>query len=229
MIQFLHVTHTYEGGFRGVEDITLRIDQGEFVFLTGVSGAGKTTVLKHIYMEEFPDIPRGGRVLLTFNNGTVFDSTHISRSGIQELRRCVGTVFQDFRLLNDRDVWENVAFPLRVAGFGGHQLRRRVDEILERVGMAAKRRNHPHELSGGEQQRVSIARAVAPEPYIVLADEPTGNLDPDNARGVLDLFRALHDHGTTVVMATHDQTILSRWPMRRITLDRGQLVHREFN
>jgi len=228
VIQFLHVTHTYEGGFRGIEDITFRVDQGEFVFLTGQSGAGKSTVLKHVYMEEFPDEQRGGRVLLSFSNGRVFDSTKVGRNQIQDLRRHVGTVFQDFRLLNDRDVWENVAFPLRVSGFGGRHLKTRVDDILERVGMAHKRRNHPRELSGGEQQRVSIARAVAPEPYVVLADEPTGNLDPENAAGVLDLFRSLHDSGTTVIMATHDQELLRRWPMRRITLEHGHLLHREF-
>ncbi|MEN9353830.1 MAG: hypothetical protein RL318_1155 [Fibrobacterota bacterium] len=222
------MTHTYEGGFRGVEDVTFRIDQGEFVFLTGQSGAGKSTVLKHVYMEEFPDPVRGGRVLVTFTNGRVFDSTKANRAAIQDLRRHVGTVFQDFRLLNDRDVWENVAFPLRVAGFGGRHLKSRVDDVLEQVGMAHKRRNHPRELSGGEQQRVSIARAVAPEPYIVLADEPTGNLDPENASGVLELFRSLHDRGTTIVMATHDQELLRRFPMRRITLEHGHLLHREF-
>jgi cell division transport system ATP-binding protein len=228
VIQFLHVTHTYDGGFRGVQDVTFRIDQGEFVFLTGQSGAGKTTVLKHVYMEEFPDPQRGGRVLVTFTNGRVFDSTRATRSAVQDLRRHVGTVFQDFRLLNDRDVWENVAFPLRVAGFGGRHLKERVDTVLEQVGVAHKRRNHPRELSGGEQQRVSIARAVAPEPYIVLADEPTGNLDPENAAGVLELFRSLHSRGTTVVMATHDQELMRRWPMRRIVLENGRLLHREF-
>lgn len=228
VIQFLHVTHTYDGTWKGIEDVTFRIDSGEFVFLTGASGAGKTTLLKHIYMEELPDPGRGGRVVVSLPREEAFDSGVIHRSRIQLLRRDIGVVFQDFRLLTDRDVWDNVAFALRVRGHSGAFLRRRVEEVLERTGLTRRRHAHPHELSGGEQQRVSIARAVAGEPYIVLADEPTGNLDRENAEGVLDIFRQLHAAGTTIVMATHDLQLLDRLPHRRLELENGRLKSRWF-
>ncbi|MBK8801818.1 MAG: ATP-binding cassette domain-containing protein [Fibrobacteres bacterium] len=228
MIQFLHVTHTYEGTWKGIDDITFRIEPGEFVFLTGTSGAGKTTLLKHIYMEELPDTGRGGRVLIGLPGEDVFDSNRIRRSRIQRLRRDIGVVFQDFRLLTDRDVWDNVAFALRVRGHSGKLLKRRIEDVLERTRLTSRRHAHPHELSGGEQQRVSIARAIAGEPYIVLADEPTGNLDRENAEGVLDIFRQLHASGTTIVMATHDLQLLERLPHRQLQLENGRLKTRWF-
>lgn len=228
MIQFLHVTHTYGGAWKGIEDVTFRIEPGEFVFLTGPSGAGKSTLLKHVYMEERPDEGRGGRVVVSFPGDRIFDSHRITSSRVQELRREVGVVFQDFRLLVDRDVRDNVAFALRVRGLGGRALRRRVEEVLERTGLAHRAHAHPHELSGGEQQRVSIARAVAGEPYIVLADEPTGNLDRQNAESVLDIFRQLHAAGTTILMATHDLDLLQRMPHRRLEMERGRLKTRWF-
>lgn len=228
MIQFLHVTHTYEGTWKGIDDITFRIEPGEFVFLTGTSGAGKTTLLKHIYMEELPDTGKGGRVLIGLPGEEVFDSNRIRRSRIQRLRRDIGVVFQDFRLLTDRDVWDNVAFALRVRGHSGKLLKRRIEDVLERTRLTSRRHAHPHELSGGEQQRVSIARAIAGEPYIVLADEPTGNLDRENAEGVLDIFRQLHAAGTTIVMATHDLQLLDRLPHRQLQLENGRLKTRWF-
>ncbi|MBK9578747.1 MAG: ATP-binding cassette domain-containing protein [Fibrobacterota bacterium] len=228
MIQFLHVTHTYEGTWKGIDDITFRIEPGEFVFLTGTSGAGKTTLLKHIYMEELPDTGKGGRVLIGLPGEEVFDSNRIRRSRIQRLRRDIGVVFQDFRLLTDRDVWDNVAFALRVRGHSGKLLKRRIEDVLERTRLTSRRHAHPHELSGGEQQRVSIARAIAGEPYIVLADEPTGNLDRENAEGVLDIFRQLHAAGTTIVMATHDLQLLERLPHRQLQLENGRLKTRWF-
>ncbi len=228
MIQFLHVSHTYDGTWKGIEDITFRIEAGEFVFLTGPSGAGKTTLMKHIYMEELPDSGRGGRVVVSVPNVEVYDSSRVNLSRIQSLRREIGVVFQDFRLLTDRDVWENVAFALRVRGQGGRFLRRRVEDVLERAHLTHRRHAHPNELSGGEQQRVSIARAIAGEPRIVLADEPTGNLDRENAEGVLEIFRQLHAAGTTIVMATHDLQLLERLPHRRIQLEAGRLKNRWF-
>lgn len=228
VIQFLHVTHTYEGTWKGIDDITFRIEPGEFVFLTGTSGAGKTTLLKHIYMEELPDTGKGGRVLIGLPGEEVFDSNRIRRSRIQRLRRDIGVVFQDFRLLTDRDVWDNVAFALRVRGHSGKLLKRRIEDVLERTRLTSRRHAHPHELSGGEQQRVSIARAIAGEPYIVLADEPTGNLDRENAEGVLDIFRQLHAAGTTIVMATHDLQLLERLPHRQLQLENGRLKTRWF-
>lgn len=228
MIQFLHVSHTYDGTWKGIEDITFRIEAGEFVFLTGPSGAGKTTLMKHIYMEELPDSGRGGRVVVSVPGVEVYDSSRVNLSRIQSLRREIGVVFQDFRLLTDRDVWENVAFALRVRGQGGRFLRRRVEDVLERAHLTHRRHAHPNELSGGEQQRVSIARAIAGEPRIVLADEPTGNLDRENAQGVLEIFRQLHAAGTTIVMATHDLQLLERLPHRRIQLEAGRLKNRWF-
>jgi len=228
VIQFLHVSHTYDGTWKGIEDITFRIEAGEFVFLTGASGAGKTTLMKHIYMEELPDSGRGGRVVVSVPNVEVYVSSRVNLSRIQSLRREIGVVFQDFRLLTDRDVWENVAFALRVRGQGGRFLRRRVEDVLERAHLTHRRHAHPNELSGGEQQRVSIARAIAGEPRIVLADEPTGNLDRENAEGVLEIFRQLHAAGTTIVMATHDLQLLERLPHRRIQLEAGRLKNRWF-
>jgi len=228
VIQFLHVSHTYDGTWKGIEDITFRIESGEFVFLTGASGAGKSTLLKHIYMEELPDSGRGGRVVVSLPGASAFDSSQANRSRIQRLRREIGVVFQDFRLLTDRDVWENVAFALRVRGHGGRFLRHRVEDVLERTRLTHRRHAHPNELSGGEQQRVSIARAIAGEPRIVLADEPTGNLDRENAEGVLEIFRQLHAAGTTIVMATHDLQLLDRLPHRRIQLEDGRLKTRWF-
>lgn len=228
VIQFLHVSHTYDGTWKGIEDVTFRIEPGEFVFLTGASGAGKSTLLKHIYMEELPDRDKGGRVVVSLPREEAFDSGRIDRSRIQRLRRDIGVVFQDFRLLVDRDVWDNVAFALRVRGHSGQFLRRRVEEVLERTRLTHRRHAHPHELSGGEQQRVSVARAIAGEPYIVLADEPTGNLDRENAEGVLDIFRQLHAAGTTIVMATHDLQLLDRLPHRQLQLEGGRLKTRWF-
>ncbi|HQF55412.1 MAG TPA: ATP-binding cassette domain-containing protein [Fibrobacteria bacterium] len=222
------MSHTYDGTWKGIEDITFRIEAGEFVFLTGASGAGKTTLMKHIYMEELPDSGRGGRVVVSVPGVEVYDSSRVNLSRIQSLRREIGVVFQDFRLLTDRDVWENVAFALRVRGQGGRYLRRRVEDVLERAHLTHRRHAHPNELSGGEQQRVSIARAIAGEPRIVLADEPTGNLDRENAEGVLEIFRQLHAAGTTIVMATHDLQLLERLPHRRIQLEAGRLKNRWF-
>jgi len=167
-------------------------------------------------------------VVVSVPNVEVYDSSRVNLSRIQSLRREIGVVFQDFRLLTDRDVWENVAFALRVRGQGGRFLRRRVEDVLERAHLTHRRHAHPNELSGGEQQRVSIARAIAGEPRIVLADEPTGNLDRENAEGVLEIFRQLHAAGTTIVMATHDLQLLERLPHRRIQLEAGRLKNRWF-
>jgi len=206
VIQFLHVSHTYDGTWKGIEDVTFRIEPGEFVFLTGASGAGKSTLLKHIYMEELPDRDKGGRVVVSLPREEAFDSGRIQRSRIQRLRRDIGVVFQDFRLLVDRDVWDNVAFALRVRGHSGQFLRRRVEEVLERTRLTHRRHAHPHELSGGEQQRVAVARAIAGEPYIVLADEPTGNLDPESAGQVLSLLRdQIKANNAAGILVTHSQ------------------------
>jgi cell division transport system ATP-binding protein len=218
MISFIHVSKKYE------KDWTA-LDRGEFVFLTGPSGAGKTTVLKLIYMDERPDI---GEVLISFNKDLAYRSAETSMSKIQLLRRRLGIVFQDFKLLPDRNVFENVAFALRVAGYSSKRIKQRTYEVLTMTGISHKAKNLPHQLSGGEQQRVSIARAMANEPYIILADEPTGNLDPQTSAEIVKIFQNINASGTAVLMATHDFSLINSLPYRRLMLNRGALVNRDY-
>ena len=225
MISFIHVSKSYEKDWKALVDVHFRLDRGEFVFLTGPSGAGKTTVLKLIYMDEKPDV---GEVLISFNKDLAYRSTETSMSKIQLLRRRLGIVFQDFKLLPDRNVFENVAFALRVAGYSNQRIKQRVYEVLTLTCISHKARNLPHQLSGGEQQRVSIARAMANEPYIVLADEPTGNLDPQTSKEIVKIFQNINASGTAVLMATHDYGLINSLPYRRLMLNRGALVNRDF-
>jgi len=226
MIHFFHVTKTYEDNWKALDDVTFKINKGEFVFLTGHSGAGKTTLLKLIYMDERPDFERGGQVLINFGND-VFDSKNTPDGMVQALRRRIGIVFQDFKLLNDRNVFENVALALRIAGYRGKEIKARVFDALAMVGISQKRFSMPYTLSGGEQQRVAIARAMVHDPYILLADEPTGNLDPENATEVFQIFKEINARGTAVLMATHNPGFYMDSPFRRLTLKRGQLLNRE--
>jgi cell division transport system ATP-binding protein len=225
MISFIHVSKSYEKDWKALSDVHFRLDRGEFVFLTGPSGAGKTTVLKLIYMDERPDV---GEVLISFNKDLAYRSAETSMSKIQLLRRRLGIVFQDFKLLPDRTVFENVAFALRVAGYSNQRLKQRVYEVLTLTGISHKARNLPHQLSGGEQQRVSIARAMANEPYVILADEPTGNLDPQTSREIVKIFQNINASGTAVLMATHDYGLINSLPYRRLMLNRGALMNRDF-
>ncbi|HKP97939.1 MAG TPA: cell division ATP-binding protein FtsE [Fibrobacteria bacterium] len=225
MISFIHVSKKYEKDWKALQDVHFRLDRGEFVFLTGPSGAGKTTILKLIYMDERPDI---GEVLISFNKDLAYRSAETSLAKIQLLRRRLGIVFQDFKLLPDRNVFENVAFALRVAGYSSKRLKHRVYEVLTLTGISHKAKNLPHQLSGGEQQRVSIARAMANEPYIVLADEPTGNLDPQTSQEIVKIFQNINASGTAVLMATHDYGLINSLPYRRLLLNRGALVNRDF-
>jgi cell division transport system ATP-binding protein len=226
MIHFLHVTKTYEENWKALSDVTFKINKGEFVFLTGHSGAGKTTLLKLIYMDERPDPERGGQVLVNFGN-EVFDSKDTPENRVQALRRRIGIVFQDFKLLNDRNVFENVALALRIVGLSSREIKPKVFEALAMVGISQKRFSMPYMLSGGEQQRVAIARAMVHDPYILLADEPTGNLDPENATEVFNIFKEINARGTAILMATHNPGFYLDSPFRRMTLRRGQLVNRE--
>jgi cell division transport system ATP-binding protein len=221
----MHVSKKYEKDWKALQDVHFRLDRGEFVFLTGPSGAGKTTILKLIYMDERPDI---GEVLISFNKDLAYRSTETSLSKIQLLRRRLGIVFQDFKLLPDRSVYENVAFALRVAGYSRQRIKPRVYEVLTLTGISHKAKNLPHQLSGGEQQRVSIARAMANEPYIILADEPTGNLDPQTSHEIVKIFQNINASGTAVLMATHDYGLINSLPYRRLQLNRGALVNRDF-
>ena len=216
MIEFLHVSKSYQSGYQALCDVTLFIDKGEFVFLTGRSGAGKTTFLKHIYMDERPST---GQVFVCG-----YDAKYIRHSEVPFLRRHLGIVFQDFKLLTDRNVFENVAFAARAAGMSERQVKRRTFEVLAATGIAHKCVQNPGTLSGGEQQRVCIARAIVNDPLVLLADEPTGNLDPVVADDIFKLLREVNSAGTTVVMSTHELRFIEHSHYRRINLERGALT-----
>ena len=220
MIHLSNVTLSYElsGGRRRtvIEDLSLSVAQGEMVYLVGGTGSGKTTLLRLVYMDVLPDkgVARVGD----------YRTDAIRPGDIPYLRRSIGVVFQDFQLLPDRDVFENVAFSLYVTGRSGSLVKNRVMQVLTRVGLSHKRKRYPHELSGGEQQRVVIARALVNEPWILLADEPTGNLDPAVADDILRLIVSLHRQGMTVLMATHDYRLVRQFPARTLSLQGGRLT-----
>ena len=216
MISFLHVTKCFDNHYTALSDVTLHIEKGEFVFLTGASGAGKTTLLRHIYMEE---VPTRGQVLVSR-----YDSRYISRGDIPRLRREIGIVFQDFRLLSDRNVFENVAFAIRVTGVRERILKRKVFEVLALTGLSHKCFNYPAQLSGGEQQRVCLARAIVNAPWVLIADEPTGNLDTEVSMELFSLLQRINSWGTTVIMSTHDRMFIDSSHYREISLERGSLV-----
>jgi cell division transport system ATP-binding protein len=219
MIEMFHVYKAYPGDPPTLTDINLRIEKGEFVFLTGPSGAGKTTLLKLIFCAERAS---GGQILVGGRN-----VARIRQSGIPYLRRNIGVVFQDFKLLAHRTVEDNVAFTLDVLGVPRAAARDRVRKMLKQVGLEHKAGAYPLKLSGGEQQRVVIARALVNDPTILLADEPTGNLDPALTVEIMDLLMEVNVRGTTVVVATHDATLLSRYQKRTIRIERGQIVSDE--
>jgi cell division transport system ATP-binding protein len=215
MITFDRVSKRYPNGREALANVTFNIDTGEMVFLTGRSGAGKSTVLKHIALLERPT---RGTVLVNGKNTSTLRSRHIPAS-----RRGIGMVFQDHKLLGDRPVYDNVALPLVVAATPLKEIDKRVRAALDQVGLLGKERMLPYELSVGEQQRVGIARAIISKPPILIADEPTGNLDPDLALEVMRLFRRFQDVGVTVVVATHDLHIVREFGLREIVLDNGHV------
>jgi cell division transport system ATP-binding protein len=216
MIRLEHVTKVYKGDVVALREASADIQKGEFVFLVGPSGSGKSTFIRLLNKEEEPD------------QGTIWvagkDINKLTSWKVPFLRRNIGCVFQDFKLLPNKSVYENVAFALEVIGRPKHVIKSQVPAILELVGLANKMSNLPHELSGGEQQRVSIARAFVNRPLILLADEPTGNLDPATSVGIMRLLDRINRTGTTVVMATHDQSIVDTMRRRVIELDRGTIV-----
>ncbi|HXX31383.1 MAG TPA: cell division ATP-binding protein FtsE [Myxococcaceae bacterium] len=216
MIQMFHVTKAYPGDPPVLTDVNLTVDKGEFVFLTGPSGAGKTTLLKLVFCAEQPT---RGQILVGGRN-----VARIRDASIPYLRRNIGVVFQDFKLLPHRTVLDNVAFTLDVLGTPRAESRERVLRMLKLVGLQHKAESLPLKLSGGEQQRVVIARALVNDPTILLADEPTGNLDPALTVEILDLLCEVNVRGTTVVVATHDATLLERYQKRVIRLERGRVV-----
>ncbi len=216
MIQLFHVTKEYPGDGPALQDVTLAVEKAEFVFLTGPSGAGKSTLLKLIFCDE---PATSGQILLFGKN-----VAKIRQSAIPYVRRNIGVVFQDFKLLPRRTVAENVALPLEVRALPEKEIKRRVRMLLRSVGLEHRGDKFPPSLSGGEQQRVAVVRALAADPALLLADEPTGNLDPERTLEVMDLLYGANARGTTVVVATHDRTLLERYKRRAIVLDHGRLV-----
>jgi cell division transport system ATP-binding protein len=216
MIEFKGVTKVYNGNYFALEDINFSIKEGEFVSIVGQSGAGKTTLLKLLTHEE---LPTQGEVIIDGVN-----VVEIKEKDIPLLRRMVGTIFQDFKLLSNKTVYENVAFALEVAGATDEKITEDVQQVLNVVGLDDKVNNFPHELAGGEKQRVSIARALIHRPKILLADEPTGNLDLTNKYDVVKLLMKINGFGTTVILATHDDKSVNLVGKRVIALDRGKIV-----
>ena len=219
MIELINVTKEYDNGTLALENVNLQIENGEFVFLVGSSGAGKTTITKLLMREE--NVTSGE----IFLNGE--DITKITEKEIPYLRRKMGVVFQDFRLLNDRTVYENVEFAMRVVGASKREIRRRVPVVLNMVGLNYKVKMLPSELSGGEQQRVALARALVNNPSILIADEPTGNLNPKTAMEIMEIFENINQMGTTVIMATHAKDIVDIMHKRVIEVCDGHIVRDE--
>ena len=215
MIQFVNVTKTYKGSTVALRDISVEIEKGEFVFIVGASGSGKTTFIRLLLREE---LPNSGQILEAGRN-----IVELSKWRVPYLRRNIGCVFQDFRLLPNKNVFENVAFALEVIGRPRHVIANQVPQVLDLVGLSNKRENLPSELSGGEQQRVAVARAFVNRPLILLADEPTGNLDPQTSQGIMQLLDRINRTGTTVVVATHDEVLVDK--MRRRVLEFEQRRH----
>lgn len=219
MIKFIDVTKKYDNGVEALSNVSLTIDKGEFVFLIGPSGAGKSTILKLILKEEEPT---EGRVEVND-----LELTKLSRRNVPYLRRNVGVVFQDFRLLPNKTVYENVEFAMEIVGSSPKEIRRRVPNVLAMVNLSDKANSFPDQLSGGEKQRVSIARAIVNNPPVLIADEPTGNLDPDTAEEIMDVLVDINKRGTTVLMATHAKDIVDKMQKRVLEIDQGIIVRDE--
>lgn len=217
MIRLEHVSKSYAEGIPALDDVSIQIEEGEFVFVMGDSGSGKSTLIKLLLKELEP------------TEGTIYinkqDISTIRRRQIPVFRRQIGVVFQDFRLLKDRNVYDNVSFAMHVIGSSGRTIRKKVPQMLSMVGLAAKYRSYPRQLSGGEQQRVAIARALVNQPKILLADEPTGNLDNNNAWEIMNLLEEINARGTTVVVVTHNLEIVRVMKKRVIEIDKGIVIN----
>ena len=216
MLEMIDVSKIYPGGSVALQDINVRIEQGEFVFIVGPSGAGKSTFFKMLFREV---LPSSGKVIV---NG--HDLVKMTDKEIPYFRRQLGIVFQDYRLLPDRPVYDNVAFAMQVIETPYRKIKRRVNDVLDLVGLRKRAHAYPTELSGGEQQRIAIARAIVNDPILLIADEPTGNLDPETSWEIMDIFREVNKSGTTIVMATHDREIVDEMEKRVIAIEHGHIV-----
>ncbi len=216
MIHMTGISKVFSTGSVALSDITVDIEKGDFVFVVGPSGAGKSTFIKLIFREE---LPTSGELIVNGRN-----VGEILPAEVPYLRRSLGIVFQDYRLLPNKTVFENVAFAMRVVEAPRREIQKRVGNVLELVGLKNKARNFPSQLSGGEQQRVAIARAIVNKPLVVIADEPTGNLDPDTSWEIMKIFERINKTGTTIVMATHDKTVVDGMKKRVIAIEKGRIV-----
>lgn len=221
MLLMSDVSMVYPNGAQALQDVNIHIEPGEFVFVVGPSGAGKSTFIKLLFREV---LPTTGNI---FVNG--IDILNLQDKEIPYLRRQLGIIFQDYRLLPDRTVYENVAFAMQVIEAPYRKIKRRVMNVLELVGLRNRANAYPHELSGGEQQRIAIARAIVNDPLLVIADEPTGNLDPETSWDIMEIFKEINETGTTIVMATHDKEIVDGMGKRVIAIEKGNIVRDEKN
>ncbi len=217
MIEFKGVTKKYDHGVTALDNVSLKIEKGEFVFLVGPSGSGKSTFLKLVIKEEDPT-----EGVININSR---DLGKLKDKDVPYLRRKIGFVFQDFRLLYDKTVEENIVFALRVIEASEREIRTQLSSVIKQVGLEGKEKSYPNQLSGGEQQRVALARAMATRPPIIIADEPTGNLDAVTAKGIMDTLYEINKNGTTVVVVTHDQNIIRASNKRIITLEKGKVIN----
>ncbi len=216
LVQFYNVSKIYPNGVKALDDVSLKIDRGEFLFLMGPSGAGKSTLIKMLFREEKPT---RGQIFIASRS-----IVRMKRSEVPSLRRSMGIVFQDFKLLENKTVSENVAFAMEVVGANPRDIKNRVSEVISLVGLGGKEQAFPGELSGGEQQRVGIARAIANQPLVLIADEPTGNLDIDTSNEIMDLLYSINRKGTTIIMATHARELVKAAHKRVIMLEKGRIV-----
>ncbi|NLN87393.1 MAG: cell division ATP-binding protein FtsE [Syntrophomonadaceae bacterium] len=216
MVQFYNVTKVYTNGVKALNDVSLKIERGEFIFLMGPSGAGKSTFIKMLFREE---LPTQGQIFISSRS-----IVRMKRREVPHLRRSMGVVFQDFKLLENKTVVENIAFAMKVVGLGNREIAARTAEVINMVGLKGKEDSFPGQLSGGEQQRVGIARAIANRPLLLIADEPSGNLDMVTAEGIMELLYNINRKGTTVIMATHARELVRDAGKRIITLEAGQVV-----
>jgi cell division transport system ATP-binding protein len=216
MIEFQNVSKTYSNGTKALKNVNLKVEKGEFVFIVGSSGAGKSTFLKLIMCEEKPN---EGRIII--NN---LDITSLKKHDIPYLRRTMGIVFQDFRLIDNMTVFENVAFAMHVVGASSKDIKKRVPYILGLLNLEDKAKCHPAELSGGEQQRVGLARALVNNPKLIIADEPTGNVDPALSFEIVDLLSEINRRGTTILMVTHEHTLVKHFKKRVVEIHDGEIV-----